>query len=67
MRVSRGRIDDYLGTNLDYRTPGESNINMTNYVKKTIKKYPEYFSTVAAKLASDFLLKTNNNADNMKN
>ena len=34
MKVSRGKIHDYLGMTLDYITPGEVNIDMTYYIKK---------------------------------
>ena len=32
IKVSRGKIHDYLGTTLDYRNPGEVNIDMAEYV-----------------------------------
>ena len=32
IKVSRGKIHDYLGTTLDYRNPGEVNIDMAEYI-----------------------------------
>ena len=66
IKVFRGKVHDYLGMNLDYITIGEVNIAMTDYVKKIIKEYPEYLSTIVATPKSYSLLKTNNNAEKMK-
>ena len=61
MKVSRGKIHDYLVMTLDYITPGEVNIDMTYYIKNMIKQYPEKVSTSAATPASQFMFKTKNN------
>ena len=37
IKLSRVKTHEYLVMTLDYRTPGEVNINMTDYVKNMIK------------------------------
>ena len=66
MKFPRGEVYEYLGTTMDYRMIGELNIYTTNYVKKTIKEYPAGLSTNKITPTSDFILKTNNNSDHLK-
>ena len=41
VKVSRGKIHDYLGMTLDYTVPGKVKINMVEYVKRMINDFPE--------------------------
>lgn len=41
VKAHRGKVHEYLGMTLDYRTPGKVKIDMTSYVKSMIKEFPE--------------------------
>lgn len=40
VKVSRGKVHDYLGMKLDYSIPGQLSINMTEYVEKMVAGFP---------------------------
>jgi hypothetical protein len=40
MRVSRGRVHDYLGMTLDFTKKGEVKVTMIDYLKKVISDFP---------------------------
>jgi hypothetical protein len=41
MNISRGKVHDYLGMILDFRTPGELRVDMVDYVKGILSEVPE--------------------------
>ena len=41
VKVSRGRVHDYLGMKLDYSVPGQLSVNMTEYVDKMVEGFPK--------------------------
>ena len=41
VKVSRGKVHDYLGMRLDYSVPGEVAIDMEDYVAKMLEDFPE--------------------------
>ena len=41
VKISRGKVHDYLGMKLDFSTPGEVKIDMKDYVKSMIECFPE--------------------------
>ena len=41
MQISRGKVQNYPGMELDYSVPGESSVRMDKYVADTIGKFPE--------------------------
>ena len=60
MTITRGKIHDYLGMQLDFSTPGEVKVTMIPYVKEIVTLFEQYDnSTKTAKTpASEFLFKT---------
>ena len=54
---TRGKRHVYLGMTLDYSTPGEVKINMTDYVKSMIKEFPKDLNGKVSTPANDHLLK----------
>jgi hypothetical protein len=47
MRVSRGRVHDYLGMTLDFTNKGEVKFTMINYLKGVINDFPEIITGMA--------------------
>jgi hypothetical protein len=41
VKVTRGKLHDYLGMTLDYTAPGQVKIDMTKYIKAMIDEFPE--------------------------
>ena len=41
VKTTRGLIHDYLGMTLDYSVPGQVSINMSHYVDKMVKEFPQ--------------------------
>ena len=39
--MTRGRLRNYLGMTLDYSVAGQVSINMSHYVKKMVKEFPQ--------------------------
>jgi len=56
-KVNRGRVHEYLGMDLDYRTPGVVRVSMIPFVKKILKEFPEELGAVAPSPAADHLFK----------
>jgi hypothetical protein len=44
VKVTRGKLHDYLGMTLDYKTKGEVSIDMTQYVQAMVDNFPEQLS-----------------------
>ena len=56
---STGKKHDYLGMIFDFSFQGEVQINMTNYISKIIKEFPEEIMAEQATPAADHLFKVN--------
>ena len=41
VRMTQGLLHDYLGMTLDFSVPGQVSINMSHYVKKMVKEFPQ--------------------------
>ena len=39
--MTQGPLHNYLGMTLDYSVPGQVSINMSHYVKKMVKEFPQ--------------------------
>jgi hypothetical protein len=52
MRVSRGRVQDYLGMTLDFTKKGEVKVTMIDYLKKVISDFPEEITGTAVNPAT---------------
>ena len=39
--MTQGPLHDYLGMTLDYSVPGQVSIDMSHYVKKMVKEFPQ--------------------------
>ena len=65
--VSRGKIHDYLGMELDYSTKGEVKINMQRYVEKMIKEFPyqEQLKKGVKTSAAEHLFNINENKEKL--
>ena len=64
VKVSRGKVHDYLGIEIDYTTPGQVRMNMQRYVEKMIDRFP-YKSNLKAGVrtpAADHLFKVSKSA-----
>jgi hypothetical protein len=47
MRVSRGKMHEYLGMTFNFVTPGEVKVNMIDYLKEVIRDFPEVITGLA--------------------
>jgi len=65
--VSRGKVHDYLGMDLDYTGDKNVKISMIKYLKKIFAAFPEEITTTAETPASEHLLKTADGSDTSKN
>ena len=59
MKVSRGKVHDYLGMTLDFRTKGEVHINMTKYIEDMLQEFPEEINKSSPTPAGEHLWKVN--------
>ena len=41
VKMTQGPLHDYLGMTLDYSVPGQFSIDMSHYVKKMVKEFPQ--------------------------
>jgi hypothetical protein len=57
MKVSRGKVHDYLGMTLDYSNKGEVKATMTDYMKGVIEYFPEVITRVVATPTTENLFK----------
>jgi len=55
MRITRGKIHDYLGMTLDFTTRGELRVTMVDYLKQAIEDFPEKIEGSAATPAGNHL------------
>ena len=59
LSISRGKVHDYLGMNLDFRTKGEVRIDMEHYIDMMLHDAPEDMDGVSNTPAPAHLFKTN--------
>ena len=59
LSVSRGKIHDYLGMNLDFGVKGEVQIDMEHYIDMMLREVPEDMEGVSNTPAAAHLFKTN--------
>ena len=59
LTVSRGKIHDYLGMNLDFRVKGEVQIGMEHYIDMMLQDAPEDMEGVSNTPAAAPLFKIN--------
>ena len=60
MKICRGKINDYLGMNLDYTIKGEVHITMIPYIKEMIQDFREHDTSLEKKAntpAAEFIFK----------
>ena len=41
VKMTQGPLHDYLGVTLDYSVPGQVSIDMSHYVEKMVKEFPQ--------------------------
>ena len=63
VKISRGKVHDYLGMVLDFTIPGNVQINMKKYVEKMVDDFPE---TLESKVTTPAALHLFNVRDNVK-
>ena len=61
MTVSEGKIHDYLGIMLDYRTKGPLKVDMISYIYGTLEEVPKDMKGHAVTLVASYLFKVNTN------
>ena len=62
--ISRGKVHDYLGMQLDFGTcPGSMIISMIKYLQKILDKWPEVLGGTKACPATDNLFKVREDKD----
>jgi Reverse transcriptase (RNA-dependent DNA polymerase) len=66
LKISRGKIHNYLGMLLDFSEPGAVKINMVDYVKKMILDFPDESKTITATPAAMHLFEINDDAKKIK-
>ena len=59
LSVSHGKVHDYLGMNLDFRTEGEVRVDMEHYIDMMLHDAPEDMNGVSNTPAAAHLFKTN--------
>lgn len=63
VRVSRGKVHDYLGMNLDYTDRGKVKISMVPFLKQVIDEFPEAITGSAASPAAAHLFDVRDDAE----
>ncbi len=63
VKVTRGKIHDYLGMTLDFSTPGQVKITMIDYIEKMLKDFQELqdIGAITATPAADHLFNVRDN------
>ena len=62
VKVSRGKVHDYLGMRLDFSSERKVKINMVEYVKKIILDFPEQDISTAKTPAANHLFEVREDA-----
>lgn len=65
IKVSRGKVHNYLGMVLDFSIPEKVMINMVDYVKKMVEDFPDESKTIAATPAAMHLFEVNEKAEKL--
>ncbi len=65
LSVTRGKVHDYLGMTLDYKSPGEVKIVMTHYIDDIINEHPEEINGKVSTPAAENLFSVNEDADEL--
>jgi hypothetical protein len=60
LTVTRGKMHEYLGMTLDYRTTGKVKLTMYKYINSMLKELPDNMDGTAATPASPHLFTVNN-------
>ena len=55
MTITRGKIQKYLGMNIDYSSPGKVIFYMVDYIVKMLNKIPEDMKGLSATTSSHHL------------
>ena len=61
MKVNRGKVYDYLGTDLDFSTANTPRIGIIKYIKKIHEDLPEDIKSAAATPAAEHLFDVHKN------
>ena len=64
--LSRGKVHDYLGVDLDYSSRGKVKISMIKYLDKIIVSFPENITSTSESPASDHLFQNREEDDKSK-
>jgi len=65
MRISRGKIHEYLGMKLDFTTPGEVQVTMKDYIQAMVDDWKKHDATdtIASSPAAAHLFEVRDNAE----
>ena len=55
--VTRGKVHDYLGMDLDYTKRGTLRVSMIKYLGKVFDDFPEQITSTSSSPAADHLFK----------
>lgn len=66
MKVTRGKVHDYLGMDLDFSTPGTLRVSMIKYLKKVLANFPELICSISASPAADHLFDIHEDSESRK-
>ena len=66
MHISRVKVHDYLGMDLDYSIQGEVSVRIDKYVASTIKKLPEEKTSLVVRLAVYHILDVSATANRLE-
>ena len=61
--ISRGRVHQYLGMDMDWSQQGTLIVSMIKYLQKIIKAFPEVIKSTSPSPAGDHLFKVREEAD----
>ena len=64
--LSRGKVHDYLGMDLDYSSRGKVKISIVKYLDKIIVSFPEEITRTAESTAADHMFQTREEDDKSK-
>ena len=55
LKITRGKVPEYLGITLDLRTLGELWVSMVDYLKGVLEEFPEVITGISTSPASNCL------------
>jgi hypothetical protein len=59
LTITRGRVHEYLGMTIDYRTPGKVKVTMTDYIQGMLKELPSDMDGESITPAGNHLFQVN--------